>query len=168
MKIIISILAVFIFLSVGCAKRVDIMEVMYVSSTEYEKLSCEQLREKFKDERTSCKELKESLVYIYPTEYKKLSCKQLNEEVIKINERLHSKSRVKVDRTVGRSWLFMRDVYYLGLPLLTEKDKDRAEYIPPIYEQEIKRLKESYKSLKDTAMKKNCSFAADIPDLKID
>ena len=168
MKIIISILAVFILLSVGCAKRVDVIKIMYVSSTEYEKISCKQLREKFNDQRTSCKELKESLVYIYPTEYEKLSCKQLNEELIKINERLHSKSRVKVDRAVGRSWLFMQDVYYLGLPLLTESDEDRAKYIPPIHEQEIKRLKKSYKVLKDTAMKKNCSFAADIPDLKID
>ena len=168
-KLLIGLYTLFLLLldGCGCSQSIDIMEPMYVSPTKYKKLSCEQLKEEldYYGDSISCKELKEKLVYISYTEYEKLSCKQLHEQLIKINERLDIKSQIEVENFVGLS-IFIP--FYLlttaGVPTIMHLASDTNSSTDTgsrkVSESEI--LKGAYQTLKVTATKKNCSFAADM------
>lgn len=155
---------------------------MYVSSTEYEKLFCKELDyQLYNYGAYSCKELKDNLLYIYPIEYKKLSCKQLHEQIIKIDKRLNAKLQIKSDKETDKciTKFFVVPLALLttaGVPLIAPKtdtakerdrlDKEASRRKVTEFNSEVRRLKEKYEALKNIAKRKNCSFAANIHDIK--
>lgn len=155
-------------LSVGCSDRYR--GPVYVSSAKYEETSCKELISEFHyfNHIDSCAELKEYFFFILPTEYEKLSCKQLHTQFIKINQRYEVEE-----------WQKEQDKYLIigmpimilttgGLPLLDniKVDSNSSSYLDPNHISENITAKEAYKTLKDVATKKNCSFVKDMRDIK--
>lgn len=179
-KLLISLSALIILLFDGCGSKSQIHNKgsMYVSSTEYEKLSCKELDyELYNYGVYTCKELKDNLLYISPTKYKKLSCKQLHEQIIKIDKRLNAKLEIKADEESDKALAMLFIVPFgllttAGVPLIAPKtdaaketERGRKEVEKKRiaeYKSEVKRLKGEYESLRNLAIKKNCSFADDM------
>jgi len=175
-RLLIVLSALFLLLldGCGCSQSIDYVEPMYVSPTEYEKMSCKEIKDEFPYyTNTSCAELKEKLVYISSTEYEALSCKQLHEQLIKINGRLATKSKIETEETVAM--LFVVPFALLttaGVPLIAPKtdaakerekrNKEESRRKDAKFDAEVRRLKGEYEALKEIAIKKNCSFAAEM------
>lgn len=181
-KQFLSLSALFLLLFDGCASKPQ-MQIhnkgsMYVSSAEYEKLSCKELDyELYNYGVYTCKELKDNLLYISPTEYKKLSCKQLHEQLIKIDKRLNAKLEIKADEESDKAVAMLFIVPFgllttAGVPLIAPKtdaakETERGrkeEYKKKVakFDSEVRRLKGEYEALKKFATKKNCSFVMDL------
>ena len=181
-KLLIGIFVLILLVLDGCGLKSQIQihnkEAMYVSSTEYEKLSCKELDyELYNYGAYSCKELKDNLLYISPIEYKKLSCKQLHEQIIKIDKRLNAKLEIKSyeEKDKAASMVLGAPLFFLttaGVPLIAPKtdaakkqdraNKEADKRKVAKFDSEVRRLKEEYKTLKEVAVKKNCSFVKDI------
>ena len=116
-------------------------EIVYRAPSEYEKISCEELK------------LKEKLIYISPIEYEKLSCEQLKEQMIKINNRLNAKSRIETEDTISQV-AAAPILFVTGMWVMVDYSRlDVKDY-------EIEGLKRKYEALKKFATQKNCSFVA--------
>lgn len=185
-KLLIILSTLLLFLVGGCSSKSKIQihnkGAMYVSSSEYEKLTCKELDyELYNYGVYSCEELKDNLLFISPTEYKKLSCKQLHEQMIKIDKRLNAKLKIKSDKetddtlesiaAVSFITFFTAGVGFLPPPTDAAKEEQRAykeiERRKVVkFNSELKRLKEESEVIKDIATKKNCSFVADICERK--
>ena len=174
-KLLIVLLTLFLLLldGCGCSQSIDYVEPMHVSPTEYEKISCKELKEKYPFKKLSCEEVKEKLVYISSTEYEALSCKQLHEQLIKINGRLATKSKIETEETVAM--LFVVPFALLttaGVPLIAPKtdaakerekrNKEESRRKDAKFDAEVRRLKGEYEALKKFSTKKNCSFVAEM------
>ena len=91
--------------------------------------------------------------YVSPVKYEKYSCKQLREEVYRVNNRLAIISGEQ-DETADKDAIVMGVGLVLFAPalfFLAEGEDQKSE---------IGQLKGNYNSIRATAQRKKCSFAA--------
>jgi len=168
MKKIIIVLSAVLLLSVGCANKTTSYTrykgPVYVSTSKYEKTSCEELRSELyflKNANPSCSFLRERYLFILPTEYEKLSCKKLHQQFIKVNQRNELEKQEAGVMIIGVPLLilttggtaFLNDVY-------TEPGPE--SYLDPKRVSENITAKEAFETLKKVAVKKNCSFTKEM------
>jgi hypothetical protein len=104
---------------------------------------------------TGCAQKADSIkaTYVSPITYEKLSCNQLKDEVIRVNKRLTEVSGQQAE-VADKDAVVMGVglvVFWPALFLMAQGEDQKNE---------IASLKGQYETIRDVAVKKNCSFAA--------
>jgi len=137
-RLLLGISTLLVLLSSGCSQKAEPLNVP---------LPCLNKADQSKKLSAAC--VRKGNMYIFPAENEKLTCKQIKEEIVIVNQRVSYLSYKSVADVIG-------GILFIGLISGGMYGPDLSE------DSELRLRKIEYETLRNLAIKKNCSFAVEM------